>query len=81
MVGVQAGPALDTNLGLVPGRHEQPLNTPRAPAGIHLVRCGWQTSLCRGRGNPRPPLPQGLDDEGVPSLSLEVLFIHSVFCC
>lgn len=23
------------------GRHEQPLNTARAPVGGHLVRCGW----------------------------------------
>lgn len=62
MVGVQAGPALDTSLGLVPGRHEQPLNSARALGGGHLVRCGWvsgwQTSLWKGRGN--TPHPRGL---------------------
>ena len=44
MVGAQAGPTLDTSLGLAPGKHWQTLSTPRGRVGGHPVRSGWAAS-------------------------------------
>lgn len=59
-MGAQAGPTLDTSLGLAPGKHWQTLSTPRGRVGGHPGRSRWAASWQTLERQGQPLIPKGL---------------------